>query len=78
MIGLYAIHIVLLALVVVLFLGSGRFSALMGDAAKGIRHFRTSMSEADHSVASPARPSTPMMRESPVVSLPSELTDGRH
>lgn len=45
--GLSLPHILLLAVVAVLLLGGGRFSALMGDVAKGVKQFKKGMSEED-------------------------------
>ncbi len=47
--GLSPIHIIVLALVAVLVLGGGRFSALMGDVAKGVKQFKKGMAEDDAS-----------------------------
>lgn len=53
MMGLSLSHILILAVVVVLLLGGGRFSNLMGDVAKGIKNFKKGMAEED---AAPPRP----------------------
>ncbi len=45
--GLSLPHILLLAVVAVLLLGGGRFSALMGDVAKGVKNFKKGMAEHD-------------------------------
>jgi sec-independent protein translocase protein TatA len=52
MMGLSLPHILILAVVVVLLLGGGRFSNLMGDVAKGIKNFKKGMTEEDE----PSRP----------------------
>lgn len=49
--GLSIWHWLLLAVVAMLFLGKGRFSDFMGDAAKGIKSFKKGMSEEDEPVA---------------------------
>ena len=56
--GLSPIHIILLALVAVLVLGGGRFSALMGDVAKGVKQFKKGMAEDDSS----DRPAPPRLK----------------
>ena len=45
--GLGPIHLIVLALVVLLLFGKGRFSGMMGDVAKGIKEFKKGMSEED-------------------------------
>lgn len=40
-------HWIVLALVVLLLFGKGRFSDMMGDVAKGIKSFKKGMSEDD-------------------------------
>lgn len=55
--GLSLPHILLLAVVAVLLLGGGRFSAMMGDVAKGVKQFKKGMSEDDGDDAhAPPRP----------------------
>ena len=49
--GLSLPHILLLAVVAVLLLGGGRFSALMGDVAKGVKQFKKGMAEDDGDVS---------------------------
>ena len=48
-------HILLLAVVAALLLGGGRFSALRGDVATGVKNFKRGMLEEDE-VASPVPP----------------------
>ena len=43
--GLSPLHLILLAVVAILFLGGGRFSALMGDVAKGVKTVKKGMAE---------------------------------
>lgn len=45
--GLSLPHILLFALIAVLVLGGGRFSAMMGDVAKGVKQFKKGMAEED-------------------------------
>ena len=49
--------IIVLVLVVLLF-GRGKISELMGDVAKGIKSFRSGMSDDDQSTNAPADPKT--------------------
>ena len=49
--GLSLPHILLLAVVAVLLLGGGRFSALMGDVAKGVKQFKKGMADEDETAA---------------------------
>jgi sec-independent protein translocase protein TatA len=65
--GLSPIHIIVLALVAVLVLGGGRFSALMGDVAKGVKQFKKGMSEDDSSDRpEPPRPSPRLQTQQPL------------
>jgi sec-independent protein translocase protein TatA len=41
------VHWLILGIVLVLVLGGGRFSNMMGDVAKGIKQFKKGMSEED-------------------------------
>ena len=65
--GLSPIHIILLALVAVLVLGGGRFSALMGDVAKGVKQFKKGMAEDDgEDRPAPPRPSPRLQAGQPL------------
>ncbi|WP_293881383.1 twin-arginine translocase TatA/TatE family subunit [Sphingomonas sp.] len=46
--GLSLPHILILAVVAALLLGGGRFSALMGDVAKGVKNFKKGMSDEEN------------------------------
>ncbi len=46
-------HILIIAVVVILLLGRGKISDLMGDVAKGIQNFRKGMSDPDGANAPP-------------------------
>jgi sec-independent protein translocase protein TatA len=59
MMGLSLPHILILAVVVVLLLGGGRFSNLMGDMAKGIKNFKKGMAEEDDHPRPPPRIDAP-------------------
>ena len=43
--GFSIIHLAVFALVATMMLGGGRFSALMGDVAKGVKAFKGGLSE---------------------------------
>ncbi len=59
--GLSLPHILLLAVVAALLLGGGRFSALMGDVAKGVKQFKKGMAEDDD-----APPAPRLQRQAPL------------
>ena len=40
-------HILILAIILLLLFGGNRFSAMMGDVAKGLKSFKAGMSEED-------------------------------
>lgn len=46
-------HWIVLALIVLLLFGKGRFSDMMGDVAKGIKSFKKGMAEDDGAAAAP-------------------------
>jgi sec-independent protein translocase protein TatA len=54
--GLSLPHILIFAVIAVLLLGGGRFSAMMGDVAKGVKNFKKGMAEEDG--PTPAKPAT--------------------
>ncbi|WP_419827931.1 Sec-independent protein translocase TatA [Sphingomonas sp.] len=47
------VHLLVLAVVAVLLLGGGRFSAMMGDVAKGVKQFKKGMAEEEEASARP-------------------------
>ena len=49
--GLSLPHILIFAVIAILLLGGGRFSAMMGDVAKGVKNFKKGMSEEDAAAA---------------------------
>ena len=59
--GLSIWHWLLLAVVAMLFLGKGRFSDFMGDAAKGIKSFKKGLAEDDE----PVRPAPRLQAQPP-------------
>jgi sec-independent protein translocase protein TatA len=60
--GLSLPHILILAVVAVLLLGGGRFSAMMGDVAKGVKNFKKGMAEEDEST----RPAPRLQAQAPL------------
>ncbi len=65
--GLSLPHILLLAVVAVLLLGGGRFSALMGDVAKGVKQFKKGMTEdEDADKPAPPRPAARLQAQAPL------------
>ena len=61
--GLSLPHILLLAVVAALLLGGGRFSALMGDVAKGVKQFKKGMVDDDEATIAPPRLIDPSRRD---------------
>lgn len=59
-------HILLLAVVAALLLGGGRFSALMGDVAKGVKQFKKGMADDEEDHAVPPRPAARLQAQAPV------------
>ncbi len=55
--GFSITHILIFAVVAALLLGGGRFSALMGDVAKGVKNFKKGMADEDVT-STPARPAS--------------------
>jgi len=56
MVGSFSlVHWLILGVVLVLVLGGGRFSNMMGDVAKGIKQFKKGMAEEDEAVREPSR-----------------------
>ena len=49
-------HILVLAVIAILLLGGGRFSAMMGDVAKGVKSFKKGMAEEEDDAASRPKP----------------------
>jgi sec-independent protein translocase protein TatA len=49
------VHWIVVGVVILLLFGKGRFSAMMGDVAKGLKSFKKGMSEDDEAVAAPPR-----------------------
>lgn len=47
-------HVIIFAVVAILLLGGGRFSAMMGDVAKGVKNFKKGMSEDESATAAAA------------------------
>lgn len=67
--GLSLPHILIFAVVAILLLGGGRFSAMMGDVAKGVKSFKKGMTEEDEVNASgpPAKGATNVHVQPPLI-----------
>ena len=52
-------HILILALLVLLLFGGNRFSAMMGDVAKGLKNFKQGLSEDDKPAETKQLPQQP-------------------
>ena len=48
------IHLLILAVILIVVLGGGRFSNMMSDVAKGVKNFKKGMSEDDDTPTRPA------------------------
>ncbi len=49
------VHWLIVGIVILLLFGRGRFSAMMGDVAKGLKSFKKGMAEDDEVPAAPRR-----------------------
>ncbi len=66
-------HILIFAIIVLLLFGGNRFSAMMGDVAKGLKSFKAGMSEDDDAnKPQPHRPAEP--RQIPPQQPPIDIT----
>jgi len=63
-------HILIFAIILLLLFGGNRFSAMMGDVAKGLKSFKAGMSEEDE--AKQQRPAEP--RQIPPQQPPIDIT----
>ena len=57
--GFSLIHWIILGVVILLLFGGNRFSAMMGDVAKGLKSFKQGMSEEDEPKRTDQRPADP-------------------
>ena len=55
-------HILIFAIILLLLFGGNRFSAMMGDVAKGLKSFKKGMSEDDE----PKREPPPRLEDRPI------------
>ncbi len=62
--GLSIWHLLLLAVVAMVFLGKGRLSEFLGDAGKGLRSFKKGLTEEDEET--PARPAPRLQAQQPM------------
>ena len=49
------VHWLIVGIVILLLFGKGRFSAMMGDVAKGLKSFKKGMAEEEEAPAEPRR-----------------------
>ena len=59
-------HILILAIIILLLFGGNRFSAMMGDVAKGLKSFKQGMSEEDKPEERRDPRSLPRNRDRPI------------
>jgi len=71
--GFSLIHWIILGVVILLLFGGNRFSAMMGDVAKGLKSFKTGMSDEDE-VKHPAEHRTVDPRQIPPQQEPIDIT----
>ena len=64
-------HILIFAIILLLLFGGNRFSAMMGDVAKGLKSFKQGMSEDDKAErrSSSARRAAPDPRQQPPIDI---------
>ena len=69
-------HLLILAIIVILLFGKGRFSDMMGDVAKGLKSFKKGMAEDENDhrppPAQPAEP--PRLRDETTLEVPTDRT----
>jgi sec-independent protein translocase protein TatA len=65
-------HILILAIILLLLFGGNRFSAMMGDVAKGLKSFKAGMSDEDEAKQQQQRPAEP--RQIPPQQPPIDIT----
>ena len=69
-------HILIFAVIVLLLFGGNRFSAMMGDVAKGLKSFKQGMSDDEQANNPQARPADPrqLPPQQPVQQQPIDIT----
>jgi sec-independent protein translocase protein TatA len=63
-------HILIFAIIVLLLFGGNRFSAMMGDVAKGLKNFKKGLSEEDEKPAEPKQ-IPPQQNQQPIDITPN-------
>ena len=72
--GLSLPHLLILALVVLVLFGRGRISEMMGDFGKGIKSFKSGISEeADHPAAPPMQIAAPPAPQATPQTMPDAV-----
>ena len=64
--GFSLIHWIILGVVILLLFGGNRFSAMMGDVAKGLKSFKQGMADEDAPRAREPRPLPPQQPTQPI------------
>ena len=73
--GFSLIHWIILGVVILLLFGGNRFSAMMGDVAKGLKSFKQGMSEEDEVKArNPDQRAQEQQRQIPPQQPPIDIT----
>ena len=70
-------HILIFAIVLLLLFGGNRFSAMMGDVAKGLKSFKAGMSDEDEAKQQQQRPPEPQRQippQKPYDAQPIDIT----
>ena len=67
-------HILIFAIIVLLLFGGNRFSAMMGDVAKGLKNFKRGLADEDEKPAEP-RQIPPKQQQQPIDITPSRPAD---
>ncbi|AEI36991.1 MAG: twin-arginine translocase TatA/TatE family subunit [Zymomonas mobilis subsp. pomaceae] len=64
--GMSITHWIIVAVVVMILFGKGRFSDMMGDVAKGIKSFKKGMAEDDSTPPAPPVAPAPRLENQPL------------
>jgi len=67
-------HILIFAIILLLLFGGNRFSAMMGDVAKGLKSFKQGMSEDDEAKRAAEQQRPPEQRQIPPQQQPIDIT----
>jgi sec-independent protein translocase protein TatA len=70
--GFSLIHWIILAVLLLLLFGGNRFSAMMGDVAKGLKSFKQGLSDEDEKKAEEHKRIPPQSTQDPIDITPRE------